>query len=436
MSNSLGTKKYLFQKYSGIFLFILLLNFVYSQYAPIDKQLEKSLKNYIDTFKQGKLISDKKFTKSENPKISIVIPMLNEEKNVLSVIRSIQNQDLEDIEIICVNDNSKDKTLSILNQLKEEDPRITVITNKINRGVLYNKIYGALESKGEYITFVDANDGICNKEILSKAYDIATKNENEKIEIVHYQTCGCEIKNGESGNFLLFSTFNSNNFDKILKQPEIADNYLQKSNNITNSKFVFDKIYKRQLIKRVANFIGPQIWNQNITFSDDLLFVYSLMKMTKSMIIIKDIGYFHLFETHTSNHDWDIDGYLLKNKEKTNKIIGDNMIIIERLLELTENDQNLLEFREFVLRQLGDEKYMKALARSLYYDKYLSLCEKFLNWKYIDKQSKERTIQFVKYLLKYKVDSEKMFGYIIEEEDNDQDDDDDDEDYMIKSNEL
>ena len=79
---------------------------------------------------------------------------------------------------------------------------------------------------------------------------------------------------------------------------------------------------------------------------------------------------------------------------------------------------------------------MKALARSLYYDKYLSLYEKFINWKYIDKQVKDKTIQFVKFLLKYKVDSEKMFGYIIEEEDNDDDDDDDDEDYMIKSNEL
>ena len=435
MSNS-STKKYFYKKFYEMLLFFLLLTFVYSQFAPIDKSMEKSLKNYIQTFKQGKLLNDRKFQKSENPKISIIISMYNEEKNVISVIRSIQNQNLEDIEIICVNDNSKDNTLSILNKLKEEDPRITIITNKSNRGILYNRIHGSLESKGEYITFVDANDGICNPEILLKAYDIATQKYNEKVEIVHYQTCGSEIKqNGEMGNFLLYSTFNSNNFDKLIKQPEIGDNYLQKSKNITNSIFVFDKLYKRQLIKRVASFIGPHIWNQNLTFSDDLLFVYSLMKMTKSIVIIKDIGYWHLFETHTTNNDWDIEGYKLKNPEKSNKIIGDNIIVIERLLELTDDDKGSLEFREFVLKQLGEEKYMKPLARSLYYDKYLSLCEKFINWKYIDKQSKERTIQFVKYLLKFKVDSEKMFGYIIEEEDNDEDDDDD-EDYMIKSNEL
>ena len=88
--------------------------------------------------------------------------MYNEEKNALSAIRSIQNQNLQDIEIVCVNDNSNDNTLSILNKLKEEDPRITIISNKYNRGVIYNRIYGALQSKGEYVTYIDADDGLCN----------------------------------------------------------------------------------------------------------------------------------------------------------------------------------------------------------------------------------------------------------------------------------
>ena len=99
-------------------------------------------------------------------------------------------------------------------------------------------------------------------------------------------------------------------------------------------------------------------------------------------------------------------------------------------MELTDNEPQSLEFREFSLRKLGEEKFMKAIARSVYYDKYLYLCEKFINWKYIDEPAKKRTLEFVKYLLKFKVDPEKIFGYIIEEEDND-DEDDDDPDYMI-----
>ena len=61
------------------------------------------------------------------------------------------------------------------------------------------------------------------------------------------------------GNFLIFTTFNPHNFYKVIKQPEISDNYFQKSNNITGSGFVFDKIYSRELMKRVADYLGPHV---------------------------------------------------------------------------------------------------------------------------------------------------------------------------------
>ena len=360
--------------------------------------------------------------------------MRNEEKKVLSTIRSIQNQNLQDIEIVCVNDNSKDKTLSILNTLKEEDPRITIITNKSNRGVLYNRIYGSIESKGEYVTFVDTEDGLCNQEILEKAYNIATTKYNQKIDVVNYQTCGCEVdENGGMGDFQLFSTFNPNIFDQVIKQPEIGDNYFQKGKNITRSEFVFDKIYRKQLIKKAASYIGPHIWNQNFAFSDDFLLAYGIMKNAKSIVNIEDIGYWHLLDTEKSADSsvWETEGYRLKNAEKSNKRIGDYILITERLLELTENEPGSIEFREFALRKLGEKKYMKAIARSIHYDKYLYLCDKFINWKYIDEEAKKRTLDFVKYLLKYKINVENMFEYILDDDDNDNDDDDDDEDYLI-----
>ena len=166
--------------------------------------------------------------------------------------------------------------------------------------------------------------------------------------------------------------------------------------------------------------------------------------MTKSIVNIEDIGYWHLFDTETSttSNVWEIEGYRLKNPEKSNRKIGDFIIITERLLELTENEPDSLEFREFTLRKLGQEKFMNAVARSIFYDKYLDLCENFINWKYIYNPAKERTLKFVKFLLNFKIDVKKIFGYIIEEEeDNDTDndeDDEDDEDYLIKgrSNEL
>jgi len=407
-------------KINFITIIFLLLNCIISQYTPMDKTMEQPFRNYITVSRQGLLLPNRVFKRSENPKISIIIPMYNEAKNAQSVIRSIQNQNLQDFEIVCVNDNSKDDTLSVLEQLQEEDPRITILTNKSNRGVIYNRIYGALKSKGEYVTFLDADDGLCNINILQKSYDIATKEKGEKIDIVHYQTCGAVLdEKGEMGNFLLITIFNPHNFDKVIKQPEISDNYMQKSNNITGSGFVFDKIYSRELMKRVADYIGPHIWNQNLVFSDDFLLAYAAMRMANSIVNIGEVGYWHNFDTQTSttSNVWQLDGYKLKNPEKSNKKIGDYILITERILELTENEPQFLEFREHTMRKLGEETFIKAVARSIYYDRYLTVCENFINWKYINKACKERSLKFMKYLLSYNVGTRNKFSNALDEDD-------------------
>jgi glycosyltransferase involved in cell wall biosynthesis len=431
-------------KINFLTIFFLLLNSIISQYSQMDKQMEQPFRNYVTISRQGLLLPNRIFKRSENPKISIIIPMYNEAKNAKSVIRSIQNQSLQDFEIVCVNDNSNDDTLSVLEQLQEEDPRIMILTNKSNRGVIYNRIFGALKSKGEYVTFIDADDGLCNINILEKSYNIAREEKGEKIDIIHYQSCGAFLdENGEMGNFILITTFNPKNFGKVIKQPEISDNYMQKSNNITGSGFVFDKIYSRELIKRVAEYIGPHIWNQNLIFSDDFLLAYAAMRMTNSIVNIGDIGYWHNFDTQTSttSNVWQLDGYKLKNPEKSNKKIGDYILITERILELTENEPQFLEFREMNMRKLGEDTFIKAVARSIYYDRYLTICENFINWKYINKDSKERSLKFMKYLLIYNIGTMNKFSNVLDEDYNfknieniDTDEDlEGNDDYMINS---
>ena len=159
-------------------------------YLKMEPQYEGPLRYYVTLAKKDVLLPGRRFVRVPNPKISVIIPMYNEEKNARTIIRSCQNQTMQEIEIVCVNDNSNDKTLEILESLQKIDPRITIITNLTNRGVIYNRIFGALHSQGEYVTFIDADDAICNFEIFQKAYDNATKDYGEKLDIVHYQTCG------------------------------------------------------------------------------------------------------------------------------------------------------------------------------------------------------------------------------------------------------
>ena len=409
----------------NIILVLYLLLSIKCQYLMMDKELEEGLRPYITISRKGILARERIFEAYEKPKISIVIPMYNEEKNALGVIRSIQNQSMEELEIVVINDNSNDNTLSVLKKLQKEDPRITIYTNKSNRGVIYNRIFGALKSKGEYITFLDADDGLCNYQILEKAYRIATEEFDEKIDMIHYQTCGCVVdENGEFGNFLLFKTFNPKNFGKLIHQPEISLNYFQGSNNVSGSGFVFDKIFSKELMKRTADYIGPEYWNQNLIFSDDFLLCYAAMRMTNSMVNIGEIGYWHNFDTigSTTANVWKIEGNRLAYPEKSNRKILDFVIITERVLELTKEEPQFADFRERNMRKLGEDAFMKGVARSAYYDRYLTICADFINWKYIKPDMKKRSIDFLKHLLSFKVGIRKKFGYILDDDYMDEDD--------------
>ena len=320
-------------------LFLLLLTNIKSQYLDMDVSMQQPFLNYIDYCRRGVFLPNRRLERVDNPKISLVIPMYNEENNVLPIIRSVQNQNLQEFEIICINDNSNDGTLSILKSLQKEDPRINIITNKVNRGVIYNRIYGGMIAKGEYVTFLDADDSLANIDILNVAYETATKKFNEKIDIVHYQSCGSmQTDNGKIESLVIFNTYNPNNFDKIVRKPYIGDNYMQKKKDVTGSGLVFDKIYKKDLIYRIADYLGPHIWNQNLIYVDDFLLAFAAMKTADTIVNIASIGYFHLIDkqTSTTSNVWEIEGDKLKNPEKSNKKIGDYMTILERMLQLTE----------------------------------------------------------------------------------------------------
>ena len=399
------------------FLIIISYNISKSNYMPMEEQMEKIFREYLTFSFQGNLLPNRKMEISPKPKISIIIPMYNEQKNAKKVIRSIQNQKLQEIEIVCVNDNSNDNTLTILKKLQEEDPRITILTNKKNRGVIYNRIYGAIRSKGEYVTFIDADDALCNINILEKAYNVATKEHLEKIDIVHYQTCGCLVDdNGIMDKFAIFFTFNPNTFNQVIRAPYIGDNYFQNKKDVTGSGFVFDKIYSRSLIIRAANYIGPEIWNQNLVYIDDLLLCYAAMKNAKTIVSINDIGYWHYFDKKTSvtSGVWEIEGERLKYPAKTNKKIGDYMIILERMLQLTENEPQSGEFREFILNQLGTDEFLPTIARSIHYEKYLFLVEKVYKWKYINQTTKNRIKKFFNYILSFEIDPNDKYSYLFD----------------------
>ncbi|MBX3256037.1 MAG: glycosyltransferase family 2 protein [Chitinophagaceae bacterium] len=86
---------------------------------------------------------------------SVVIPLYNKEKSVPGTIASVLNQEVKDFELIIVNDGSTDKSLEIVEAIK--DDRIIII-NKQNGGISSTRNAGIRAAKNPYIAFVDADD--------------------------------------------------------------------------------------------------------------------------------------------------------------------------------------------------------------------------------------------------------------------------------------
>ena len=92
-------------------------------------------------------------------KISIVVPAYNVEEYIVNTVHSICAQTYQNLEIILVNDGSKDDTPKLLDKLAAEDCRIKVI-HKNNEGVTKARLSGVEAASGEWIGFVDGDDSV------------------------------------------------------------------------------------------------------------------------------------------------------------------------------------------------------------------------------------------------------------------------------------
>ncbi|WP_413307844.1 glycosyltransferase [Bacillus sp. 1P10SD] len=111
--------------------------------------------------------------KSNNPKISIVVPIYNVERYLPACLDTILEQPFSDFELILVNDGSTDNCLDICNEYSLKDDRINVV-NKKNGGLSSARNAGIEVSTGKYIVFIDPDDQICEN-YLESLYNIVEK---------------------------------------------------------------------------------------------------------------------------------------------------------------------------------------------------------------------------------------------------------------------
>ena len=111
--------------------------------------------------------------------ISVIIPVYNAEKYLKKAIDSVLSQTLARIELVCINDGSKDGSMRILSEYQKNYSNIKVIDQK-NSGAACARNTGIQRAEGEYVFFLDSDDWIPNCHVLEHLYSYA-KNHNLQI---------------------------------------------------------------------------------------------------------------------------------------------------------------------------------------------------------------------------------------------------------------
>ena len=140
--------------------------------------------NFLNINLNGDLIdSNFEFQKVLNPQISVIISIYNGEPFLKTALRSVQNQDFKNIEIIMIDDHSDDNSVKLIKELMKEDSRIIFLQNGENKGALYTKTKGVLNSKGKYVLSLDVDDLYISRDSFSTLYNEAEK---ENLDLLSY----------------------------------------------------------------------------------------------------------------------------------------------------------------------------------------------------------------------------------------------------------
>lgn len=194
-------------------------------------------------------------------KVSVIIPVYNVESYLAECLDSVINQTLEDIEILCIDDGSKDKSSEILREYSKKDKRIIII-RQANAGPGAARNNGMKIAEGEYIYFMDADDKIL-PETLEDTYN---KTKKDDLELVFFKLHAFYDSNNKPVH-----SYNDNYYS-LTMFPKDLDN---KVFNFKDTKdFIFNipvspcnKLYKKDFLDRIeAKFPEGLYFEDNVFF--------------------------------------------------------------------------------------------------------------------------------------------------------------------------
>ena len=306
-------------------------------------------------------------------KLSVIVPVYNAEKYLEKCIESILNQTFNDIEIILINDGSKDGSMDIINDYAKKDKRIVAL-NQDNQGSAVARNKGIQIAKGECIGFVDDDDWIDRDMYKTLMYNM--NNYDADISICgfrHINENGIRqesvVKNRNQGLIYLNNTL------------EILKHYLNE-----RDMNPWNKIYKRRLFDTIKYPAGKTY--------EDCFTTYLLLEKASSVVISfeemynyvahqKSIsnnqfnkGTFDLIEGHIEQHEYIESKYNALSKYSRRHMFGGFLTFVNKAYNKNQLENYSVEINKVIEKIKNysyedcglpkeDEVLVKLLFRSI-----------------------------------------------------------------------
>lgn len=237
-------------------------------------------------------------------KVSIVVPIYNLEKYIQRCLDALVNQTLEEIEILCVDDGSKDSAPQIIEDYKAKYPNKVKTFHKENGGEWSARTYGLKQAIGEYVGFIDSDD-VPEVTWAEKLYEAAKKNDAD-IAFSGYDRVDLDTGKTVSVEMTQYGTMN--------KEVDFNDDFIVYAN-----PSLWNKIYRREIVKDLE-FLPFRGCN------DTLFLIHSYMSGVKKLTFIPDVLYHYYLRSSSQIHSLntkDIENlkkYFLVTKENAQKL--------------------------------------------------------------------------------------------------------------------
>lgn len=263
--------------------------------------------------------------------ISVIVPAFNAEKTIGRCLESILNQTYKDLEILVIDDCSKDRTVEICQEYAKSDARLKVIQLLENKGVSNARNVGLGSIKGEFFTFVDSDDYLC-PDMYQKLIETG---QAETADIVFCKYNLIDLDGNKKEN-------KEERLDHFVKSKDISVFF---TGHEPVMGIVWRCLFRKEIFKDIR-------FDTNLSVAEDLMYLLDCIAETDRLSLVNDCLYNYV---------------LVQNFRK--KYYGKDYVLKIKLLGLA-TQKRLKKFgNEDLIKVDMFKKYYNVTSGVLHYEK-------------------------------------------------------------------